>query len=203
MSSMCDKLVIGSLQSGTWLFGVAGCVAPSLLDGLQIPDDAEENRPDPQEIMTLVKVSDNRVALKTAFGRSLLASYIKPSAGFSPRRHLSLASIASKSRAMPRYITSVVDSEDVDAKTEAMGVRELWQPIDQGEGIWAFRSPDKRYLCAATPGMPVTAGATSASSTHMPTFRRPLVYFMLSRSAPGHYHTVALPSSNRGQPSGR
>ena len=47
-----------------------------------------------------------------------------------------------------RYISSVPDSGEVEARTEAMGVRELWQPMLKEGGIIQFRSADKRYLSA-------------------------------------------------------
>lgn len=60
-----------------------------------------------------------------------------------------------------RYISADPDAGEVTARTEAMGVRELWQPMEQGDGIFAFRSNEKKFLCAARPGMPAVADATS------------------------------------------
>ena len=51
-----------------------------------------------------------------------------------------------------RYISSTPDTGEVTARTEAMGVRELWEPMMQSDGVVQFRSADKKYLCAMRPG---------------------------------------------------
>lgn len=61
-----------------------------------------------------------------------------------------------------RYISSVATSGAVEAKTEAMGVRELWQPMMKEDGVVQFRSADKKYLCAMIPGQPCKADSDAA-----------------------------------------
>eukprot|EP00053_Salpingoeca_punica_P003818 m.45347 g.45347 ORF g.45347 m.45347 type:complete len:274 (-) comp12437_c0_seq1:43-864(-) len=81
--------------------------------------------PEVTEVFTVVKVSDTRVALKTAYGR---------------------------------YITADPDSGDVTARTEAMGVRELWQPIfREEEGCVVLRSNGSKYLTAPREGERIDA----------------------------------------------
>eukprot|EP00040_Diaphanoeca_grandis_P040206 m.261585 g.261585 ORF g.261585 m.261585 type:complete len:274 (-) comp42460_c0_seq1:104-925(-) len=62
-----------------------------------------------------------------------------------------------------RYISSAPDSGVVEARTEAMGVRELWQPMIKGDGVVQFRSADKKYLSAMIPGQPCKADSDSSS----------------------------------------
>lgn len=60
-----------------------------------------------------------------------------------------------------RYISSAPDTGEVTARTEAMGVRELWEPLMGQDGVLHFRSADKQYLCAMRPGDLAHAAATS------------------------------------------
>mmetsp|Transcript_18634 Transcript_18634/g.48580 ORF Transcript_18634/g.48580 Transcript_18634/m.48580 type:complete len:273 (+) Transcript_18634:255-1073(+) len=91
-------------------------------------DHDPDNMPEPQDIFTLVKVSDTRMALKTAYGR---------------------------------YVTSVPDTGEVTARTEAMGVRELWEPMLGPDGVLHIRSADKKYFSAMRPGDVAHAAAES------------------------------------------
>eukprot|EP00051_Salpingoeca_urceolata_P027137 m.480169 g.480169 ORF g.480169 m.480169 type:complete len:267 (-) comp21725_c0_seq1:74-874(-) len=93
-------------------------------------DDVEDNGPSPEQIITVVHVSENRVALKTAYGR---------------------------------YV-SVDESGRVTAREEAMGPRELWQPIVTEDGTTFLRSASKLYLTApGEPGGVVHARSDSIS----------------------------------------
>eukprot|EP00041_Stephanoeca_diplocostata_P042099 m.10213 g.10213 ORF g.10213 m.10213 type:complete len:275 (+) comp7256_c0_seq1:271-1095(+) len=121
--------VLVETQSGGYLTAIDDGTVTTALP--RPADHSPENMPEPQDIMTIVKVSDTRVAFKTAYGR---------------------------------YISSVPDSGDVVAQTEAMGVREMWQPIMQSDGIIQFRSPDKKFLCASVPGQLAHAHSDSPSA---------------------------------------
>lgn len=82
-------------------------------------DAAPDSLPDPTEIVTVVAVTERKIALKTAYGR---------------------------------YITLEADGS-LAAKTEAMGVRELWEPVLLDSGEVLLRGHTKGYLTAA-PGAP-------------------------------------------------
>eukprot|EP00048_Salpingoeca_helianthica_P016571 m.233049 g.233049 ORF g.233049 m.233049 type:complete len:270 (-) comp18958_c0_seq1:44-853(-) len=77
-------------------------------------DEDEALHPSPEDLFSVVRVSDNRVAIKTAFGR---------------------------------YV-SCDDHGTLTARQEAMGPRELWQPMwrDQENGALVLRSAGKGYL---------------------------------------------------------
>lgn len=93
-------------------------------------DNDPENMPEPQDIFTMVAVSESRVAFKTAYGR---------------------------------YVSSAPVTGDVSARTEAMGVRELWMPMMEEGGVLKFRSADKKYFTTGLPGAAVHATSDSAS----------------------------------------
>ena len=70
-----------------------------------------------------------------------------------------------------RYITAVPDTGEVVARTEAMGVRELWEPMLQPDGVIQFRSADRK--CVAVAPRPHRALCRPERPTGAPSTGRP------------------------------
>eukprot|EP00039_Didymoeca_costata_P026421 m.15898 g.15898 ORF g.15898 m.15898 type:complete len:273 (-) comp5520_c0_seq1:196-1014(-) len=60
-----------------------------------------------------------------------------------------------------RYLSAAVETGEITAQTEAIGPRELWEPVIQDDGIIRFRSADQKYLNGAIPGQIVHAKSES------------------------------------------